>query len=77
MLFEQFLLFVMMTSQIESSIEIGQFISWGENEDSMEGATGTLVDETSGSCDGDGGVPVPDLLLHLIKHGVKFKSISH
>ena len=43
----------------------------------MEGATGTLVDETSGSCDGDGGLPVPDLLLHLIKHGVKFKSISH
>ena len=35
-----------------------------------------LADETSGSRDG-GGVPVPDVLSHLINHGVKFKSVSH
>lgn len=76
LLFEQILLFVMMAGQGESSIEIGQFTSSGENEDSMDGATGTLVDETSRSRD-DSGVPVPDVLSHLINHGVKFKTVSH
>ena len=44
LLYEQFFLIVLMASQGESSVEIGEFTSSGENDDSMKGATGTLAD---------------------------------
>ena len=75
LLFEQLSLVVMMASQGESSIEISQFTSSGEKEDSMEDVAGAVTDETPGSR--DDGVPIPDVLSHLVNHGIKFKSVSH
>ena len=63
----------------ESSVDIDEFTTSGETvaETPMEeGARGSWADETPGSPE-DSGVPVPEALSHLIKHGVHFKPVQH
>lgn len=59
----------------QESIEISQFTSSAENDVSMEdSACGSWADESSNSPENV--IPIPDVLKHLINHGVRFKGVS-
>ena len=69
--------FLVIMASAGSSVEIGEFTSSEENvtETPMDDSACTWADETPAPPEER--VPVPDALSHLLKHGVRFKSVRH